>query len=332
MEMQGRAISTLLGDRDIKLVERPSFQLQLHTQCPELGDGFIDLVIETSTHVIGVEVKLNAEFQDDQPKKYLKNIQTRAGGGKNHVIVVLAPLGRETEVKGVLPDRGGIFRFARWECLLKVLVEDSDASPDQSLRFLVSGLNQYYLDYFNPFAWMHGQEVEVASRARDWSEFRAFAGRFLPSLRALKPLVGANRLEYGWERDMYIGYDVRLGPNPNAKDSPVGFLGFVNRRGYGLRDAVDGKVPEDLGHWPLVLCLPSGEDAVTNPALALRQMLVDGGERKVSGIIRHSQIDGQVFAADSTLLMPQDGKWDEFRLRWEERLMAVFGRGSEATD
>lgn len=91
----------------------------------EEGDGFVDLVVIGDNAVLGIENKIWAEIQDDQPKKYLPTLKTlaeeRCGDRDAFKVVMLAPTQRKEEIdrtlnaQGVSPDES---IFIDWQSVM----------------------------------------------------------------------------------------------------------------------------------------------------------------------------------------------------------------------
>lgn len=89
--------------------------------------GRLDLLLETSDAVIGVENKLHAEFQDGQPQKYLKTVTEHAQVLKNlrkrdhsALVAVLAPRSRMHEIEELIGGNEHYLAIV-WEELLEAL-------------------------------------------------------------------------------------------------------------------------------------------------------------------------------------------------------------------
>ena len=281
------------------------------------GAGRIDLVLKTRSHLIGVEVKLGAAFQEGQPYKYLKGLRTKTATAGSTRLAVLAPERRKDDVPQP-PHGEEAASFVGWEELLERLSIAADHPGQALLQFMIKGLRRYYQDYADPFAWLTGEDDSKAVLLEaDWAKFEPLARRYLLSLRALMPSdTGAKAARLGSSVGSYIGFDVILGAERNGR---TGFVGFVDREKY-LRPG--SPLPDTQSPWALVLCLP--EDCP--PFLGridLGLVLVESGNPNTSikGIIRHRQRDGQVLVAAALLPSPQPG---DYTTMWSERLTAVF--------
>jgi len=119
----------------------------------------LDLLLETSDAVVGIENKLYAAFQEGQPHKYLDTVTQLAEGLTNlrkreyrPVIAVLAPKSRISEISKVI---GNDERFLTlcWEDILRSFM---DATPnlDPITNVLMQALNSYIrqqIDLFPEF-------------------------------------------------------------------------------------------------------------------------------------------------------------------------------------
>ncbi len=106
-----------------KGIDTEKFKFSVEEQT-ESG-GRMDILIETGTHVIGIENKLWACFADNQPEKYLEYLERKAkeNGYKKYSIIILAPIQREQYCLELISDRqiGCQCVFISWEEILKIL-------------------------------------------------------------------------------------------------------------------------------------------------------------------------------------------------------------------
>jgi len=113
--------------------------------------GRLDLLLEVSDAVIGIENKLNAGFQNGQPHKYLKTVADRASGLSNlrkklytPIVAILAPESRKKEIEEVIGTSKS-FVFLSWEVVranLSHAAADLDAPTDVIMRALFSYVYQ----------------------------------------------------------------------------------------------------------------------------------------------------------------------------------------------
>lgn len=114
------------------------------------GSGRLDVYIELDDAVIGVENKIWAGFQSGQPQKYLDSVEQRArilstlrSRKLRPLVVVLAPKGRETEVRR-RTGQSKNFVFLSWEDVLDNFLGLAQIqSLDEETRLLLRGLNEY---------------------------------------------------------------------------------------------------------------------------------------------------------------------------------------------
>lgn len=109
----------------------PSFKngVICHTEVATMsGDGFVDLVLTGDNVVLGIENKIWAEVQPDQPKKYLPTLQKlaedRCGNGDAFKVVMLAPAQREKEIAKELLDQvvsPSVSILLDWQTVMKDL-------------------------------------------------------------------------------------------------------------------------------------------------------------------------------------------------------------------
>jgi len=121
----------------------------------ESGSGRIDLVLELDNAVVGIEAKLFAAFQKDQPEKYRKDLERTAQGlsevrGQSILpfIAILAPQRRSEEIKGHLGPRDA---FITWTNVVDEFKRHSD-EMDPSTLFLFQEFQQFLSSrvYFLP--------------------------------------------------------------------------------------------------------------------------------------------------------------------------------------
>lgn len=102
---------------------------EIRTEDTTLGAGRIDFLIETDNAVVGIENKLHAPFQENQPRKYLESLEKRAMElnsirGKerttDHMLVILGPKSRSEEIEGMIKSLTKCI-FISWEEVLKEL-------------------------------------------------------------------------------------------------------------------------------------------------------------------------------------------------------------------
>jgi hypothetical protein len=110
--------------------------------------GRLDLLLETSDSVVGVENKLYAAFQEDQPYKYLETVAKRAKGlgeirGRRYqpIVAVLAPENRHSEIEEVIRENEGLLSLS-WDELLSDFLKSVE-EIDGETRILLNSLKSY---------------------------------------------------------------------------------------------------------------------------------------------------------------------------------------------
>jgi len=121
--------------------------------------GRLDLLVETDEALIGVEIKIWAGFQENQPEKYVPSLVKRARDLRDLrdvpaypcFLIVLAPESRRSQMEGEIAkkQRLGLFedlsdncKFLAWEKLLERFYETKNMSA--STKFLVGELQSYF--------------------------------------------------------------------------------------------------------------------------------------------------------------------------------------------
>lgn len=208
--------------------------LEFATESEDLGSGRLDLLIETDEALIGVEIKVWAGFQDNQPEKYVQSLAARASAladlrkVQNYpsYLVVLAPDSRRRQMESEIAQKQshGLFnylgapcKFLTWEALL----ERFEATEDVSVpgRFLVGELQSYFgeiegaLSNFKALATqLHRWEPKGSRWHRD----------VVGGLWRLLPGVGS-RLGAA---DTWCGYSLQ---SEDEDRSVQGWFGFVSK-------------------------------------------------------------------------------------------------------
>jgi hypothetical protein len=110
--------------------------------------GRLDLIIEISDAVIGVENKLFAGFQEGQPGKYLETLSDQSkklkdlrGTDFRHVLVILAPSRRSDEIKAKIIGNDH-YVFLSWEKVIKTLT-DPARLLDPMTAVILQGFKQF---------------------------------------------------------------------------------------------------------------------------------------------------------------------------------------------
>lgn len=148
-----------LRDRFINLLSRESrsgpitlgslFACSLEEPTEDSGRwGRLDLLLEMSDAVVGVENKLYAAFQAGQPHKYLETVSHRANAlatirRKHHqpIVAVLAPKNRHAEIADKISDNEGLLALD-WEEVLENL-RAAENNLDLETKVLLHSLDSY---------------------------------------------------------------------------------------------------------------------------------------------------------------------------------------------
>lgn len=331
-----RALSLVINDciqqGDTKWTE-PLFGAHDFTEAkPEYAaeagaSGRIDLMLQRpGSPGIGIEVKLDAVFQDQQIEHYLKweNLQA---------LYVLAPRARQDEVALKIEDAIGKVpaaanrqkraEFLAWESLTGELMRKasaiaSAAQAPQRTAWLMQEICLYYAQYTDPFdpdamralgtTWgTHGPGLQDLPRDA--------ASALIKGVSRLQPLNGkTGRLS---PSGIYVGVDITTDP----KESPLGWLGFVQAAEYGLCRSDGTNTP--FAGWQLVLCTTRHarrppEVAPAADGLVPAQLV--GSQHR--GITLHAEPDATVHVVTGPPAAADPTGTPEL---WTRRLQAVFG-------
>lgn len=166
--------------------------------------GRLDLLIETDDTVVGVENKLFAAFQPDQPQKYLETVKAWAKGLGNlrhrqlrHQVAVIAPRSRSQDVKSRIGASHDFF-FLDWETVLETL-KKIDRGMDDTTRVILESFTQFLGDKIE-FVPKFGGWVPYLRR---WSEYGTpLQHRVIRELQEFFP-EGGRRLSNG---ESWLGY------------------------------------------------------------------------------------------------------------------------------
>jgi hypothetical protein len=110
--------------------------------------GRLDLFLEMSDAVVGIENKLYAAFQEGQPHKYLNTVSQRAKAlatirNKHYqgLVAVLAPKSRKTTIEAVIGENDGLLVLT-WEEVLDDLSHSAE-NLDSETKVLLHALASY---------------------------------------------------------------------------------------------------------------------------------------------------------------------------------------------
>lgn len=301
------------------------------------GRGRIDLLIETDRWVIGVESKFEADFQVDQPEKYIETIQGRAGTSRNSMLVLLVPERRQClirhnfrkkmETRGM--HAGDIaWGIISWEALNKRL--ESLEPERQWERDILRGYSDIYCDPFSSimaamssgeaFAEIGPQDSAIGDRAAQAQMVRA-----LTILGSDLPYIGSGRMVTNAVH--YSIYEFKRSDD-DERDDNIAIFGFVNRKIYGLCDVAPSRHDRAF-----VMCR-TYEGAGDKEILRQHHLLSIPLERRGSqhkGIVRHNRLDGEVWVVgDDTLRNALKSGSQHAHQTFRQWLEGVFGRPDNA--
>lgn len=186
--------------------------------------GRLDLLLEVDDAVIGVENKLNAGFQKDQPRKYLDTVLQRAGAlqgirGKDYkgIVAVLAPESRNEEIEKVV-SRDDRLLGLTWEEILDDF-KRSEEVLDPGTKVLLRSLDSYMRQQITLFPdwkrWMPHLCEKFVSKGT------AYQRKVVGKVWQFFPDAGV-RLSFG---DTWCGYWFADG----SRDTK-GWYGFVSKK------------------------------------------------------------------------------------------------------
>jgi len=241
------------------------------TSSEESGPGRIDLVLELDQAVIGIEAKLLAEFQPDQPTKYRKDIERLCKGLadiRRHkmqwLLVVLGPRSRSEEIRREIAGRDHEV-FLSWEDVLDAIEKRKD-DLDRHAEVVFKDLKEFveeratFLPKFRDWLPHLRNQWEVGGTPlQRW---------FVQRIRSILPNAG--RLGAG---ETWVGYYFK--PDP---DDPIGgWIGFFSgartvhpTRGAVLVISIDRKPPESEFVRPIELNPPCTIDRVNVPSWEIK--------------------------------------------------------------
>jgi hypothetical protein len=114
--------------------------------------GRLDLILETTDAVIGIENKLFAGFQEGQPHKYLSSLAKRAEGlmklrGKKYqyLLLILAPKGRKGEIERLIETEHHQYIYVSWDDVLDALV-GVQANLDPATKAMLLSFEEFLRD------------------------------------------------------------------------------------------------------------------------------------------------------------------------------------------
>lgn len=190
------------------------------------GSGRIDLLIQTDSAIIGVENKLDANFQAGQPEKYCEKLKQLAqsfdsnGKRKQYILVILAPDYRRAEIKERISSSKHLRHFVQldWETLLDSL-ESSAKNSDRISQTVIDQLKNY-INSGRTF-WPHGL---AANHLRGTFSPQGDQGEFVRKLTRIFP---GGRI--GTSPTGHTGYTLDLPLGPDSTLQERAWLGFASQ-------------------------------------------------------------------------------------------------------
>lgn len=209
--------------------EYPTTQ-QIKDQKEEIN-GWLDLLIQLDDVVIGIENKINAVFQNDQPRKYIKSIKDVAGALSKinntevrGIIFVLCPEDRKTETDIILKDleSSEVIKSAviTWESVLNSLESlDKNAVSNPVVKVLKDEFVIYLKRTFGFIDEFEKKEPHLRNKIQNKGSSiqTEFVGR-LWSFFNIKPNSKMGRADHG------IGYYFYTNSSPEC----LGWFGLVS--------------------------------------------------------------------------------------------------------
>lgn len=118
--------------------------LEEHTES-SLGNGNIDLLLTTDDSAIGIECKIWARLEKNQPRKYLEAVKKRAA--TYLLVVVVLPVGRNIAA-ATMAQQGeinGVSLLLTWREVVTILREAR--TSDAACNYLIEELDCFVNDY-----------------------------------------------------------------------------------------------------------------------------------------------------------------------------------------
>ncbi|MCB1323394.1 MAG: PD-(D/E)XK nuclease family protein, partial [Leptospiraceae bacterium] len=202
---------------------------EFDTEDVELGSGRLDLVIEVDNAVIGIENKLFAAFQDNQPEKYQATLTQLAEDlsriRKREIrplLIVIAPERRTDEIVKKIGDVANA-NFLSWEAVVEAFNSVRD-DIDPQFNFLLQEFKHYLrkrITFLPDFSkWLpHLQEQFQPNGSPHQLEF-------LREILKILPIEGY-RISTG---DDWVGFYL----NSDDRNRRNAWLGFVPNERIGI--------------------------------------------------------------------------------------------------
>lgn len=203
------------------------------TQTDGVKKGRVDLSVESDGHIIFIENKLWADFQPDQPRKYLNSLRARGGEtDKRQLMVVLFPqfrtdLGDKIDgFQGELAqDKGIETAKLHWNDIVAI-AEKVSRLPNSPEIQVILGM---FIDYLNEKLWnkvdMPTDFQVFLSPVRD-KKANLFQEKLVRSLRVVLERYGTKVLKVR-SGASWMGFYFTFANEP---EGAWNWLGFLNHR------------------------------------------------------------------------------------------------------
>jgi hypothetical protein len=220
------SILSLLSDHSpsgpISYANHFACRTEYPTRNDELGDGRLDVLIQLDDVVIGIENKFFAEFQDNQPQKYVETLKSVAAALEsiNHsdvrvLLFVLCPEVRQKDARRKVESLNNV-TVITWEEILRRLESVGTISNP-----VAKVIRDEFISYLRRhFSFIHDFDNKVAHLRKAFPEYgSSLQYEFVSKLCPLLPAPGP-RLSKG---ATWLGYYFFAHPEIKEK----GWIGFV---------------------------------------------------------------------------------------------------------
>ena len=149
-----QAINRVSAQTWLTLNNRFSIETESSASADGIAGGRIDLLVEVDDAVVGIEAKLNADFQPEQPRSDSPRVQALAkglaevrGGAVSHLLVLLVPRKTRESARDRIRSMGieDVACVLAWEDLFEQFRRAEAA--DTSAQFLLGELEVFVLNH-----------------------------------------------------------------------------------------------------------------------------------------------------------------------------------------
>lgn len=197
--------------------------------------GRIDLLLQTDNAIIGIENKLDANFQPGQPEKYREKLEQLAKSqDKQYVLVILAPADRNKEIEKMvrsLEHRNHYIQLD-WENTLDHFKKSVQTNSDRISQTLVDQLNDYIITTRGT---LWPKELR-AKHLQGPFKPQGVQGEFIRKMRSILP--AASNIGTGKAN---TGYHLEMSRESEQEGSYNTWFGFVSSD-----ILIDSKNPSEL--------------------------------------------------------------------------------------